>query len=410
MKFNKIFSFIAVGMMSLGFAACSDSEPEYTQGVPANKDGVHFSNIEGNSINLTQNQNMIEVNLYREKADDDLTVKLSASDVPGLPAGTFDVPASVHFAKGVKMAVVGIPVIFANIEPNTEYPLTISIDLADSTPYGVQSKTFNVAFITWTSWRLVGTGVWTYTALWKGALEVPVYVRQSTVDRNIYEYRCGNFGDPNIPENQQDGPLNGVNYYITYNAADGSVSFPPTNTEFMHPTYNEYVWCSGASDYIREVAPAAAQKPAFLRPNSFDTETGLVALNMYYYISLGGWGPSYEYLQIPGYVNYKVEVEANGRYIDGNGKESQVLSIYMPESIKEAKYQVYSGTLTEAEAEAKAKGLDDDENAKTLDASDNVAFEITEGKYTVVVAGYDEEGQYRSFAYLTFDFASDNKD
>lgn len=412
MKFNKIFSFIAVGMMSLGFASCSDSEPEYNQGVAANKDGVYFSSVEGNTINLTQNQSMIEVNLYREKTDDDLTVTLSATDVPELPAGTFNVPTSVHFAKGSNMAVVNIPLQFANIEANKEYALTLSVGAEDSTPYGMPSKTFTIVYAPWTSWQLLGNGTWTLTGAFSGVLNIPVYRRQSALDPNIYQYRCGNLGDPNVAEDNQIGMINdGCNYIFTYNASTGAITLEPTNTYFVNE--GQYIWCASTYDYCKSVNPGfAGETPLdyILRMNYYDAEAGLFTINMVYYDSEGAYSQSAEFLQLPGFTNYKVQVETNGHYVDEKGTETQVLSIFMPEAIKEAKYQIYSGALTEAEAEAKAQTLSDDENAKTIDASGNVAVELTEGKYTVVVAGYDEAGTYRSFAFLVFDFTSVKSD
>lgn len=414
MKFNKIFSFLAVGMMSLGFAACSDSEPEYTQGASANKDGVYFSSVEGNAIDLTLNQSMIEVNLYREKTDDDLDVTLTASSMPELPAGTFNVPTTVHFAKGADMAVVNIPIVFDNFEPNKEYALTLSVGAEDSTPYGMPSKTFTVVYAPWTSWKLLGNGSWTYANIWSGSDVGPVYRRQSSVDPNVYQYRCGNIGDPNVAEDDQFGFGSGaVNYIIDYNATTGAVTFAPTNTGAFNSNYNQYVYCASTYNYVKEVNPSAAgETPAenFLKLNSFDPETGLFSISMFYYVAEGGWGPKYEYLQLPGYTNYKVQVETNGHYVDEKGTETQVLSIFMPESISEVRYQIYSGSLTAAQAEAKAQALSSDDNAKTLDASGNVAVELTEGKYTVVVSGYDESGTYRSYAYLVFDFESVQKD
>lgn len=411
MKFNKIFSFLAVGMMSLGFAACSDSEPEYTPGASANKDGVYFSSVEGNTIDLTLNQSMIEVNLYREKTDDDLDVTLTASCMPELPAGTFNVPTSVHFAKGADMAVVNIPIVFDNFEPNKEYALTLSVGLEDSTPYGMPSKTFTVVYAPWTSWQLLGTGTWTFTGVFKMTDNCPVYRRQSSVDPNIYQYRCGNVGDPNIPEGDQYGLVYGCNYIFTYNTSTGAITFEPTNTLYINE--GQYIYCASTYNYCKDVNPSfAGEIPLdyILRMNSYDAESGLFTINMVYYDGEGPYSQSAEYLQLPGFTNYKVQVQTNGHYIDEKGTETQVLSIFMPESISEVKYQIYSGSLTEAEAEAKAQALSSDDNAKTLDASGNVAVELTEGKYTVVVAGYDESGTYRSFAYLVFDFTSVKSD
>lgn len=412
MKFNKIFSFLAVGMMSLGFAACSDSEPEYTQGASANKDGVYFSSVEGSSIDLTLNQSMIEVNLYREKTDDDLDVTLTASSMPELPAGTFNVPTNVHFAKGADMAVVNIPIVFDNFEPNKEYALTLSVGAEDSTPYGMPSKTFTVVYAPWTSWKLLGTGTWTLTGAFSGTLNIPVYRRQSALDSNIYQYRCGNLGDPNIAEDNQIGMINdGCNYTFTYNASTGAITLEPTNTYFVNA--GQYIWCASTYDYCKSVNPGfAGDTPLdyILGMNYYDAEAGLFTINMVYYDSEGPYSQSAEFLQLPGFTNYKVQVETNGHYVDEKGTETQVLSIFMPEAISEVRYQIYSGALTEDEAEAKAQTLSDDENAKTLDASGNVAVELTEGKYTVIVAGYDESGTYRSYAYLVFDFESVQKD
>lgn len=400
--------------MTLGFAACSESEPQHTQGDAPNKDGVFFSLDDTDVIQLEEYQQSFTINLYREKVDEALTVSLS-SQATGEPC-PFVIPSLVQFEKGQNMVPIEIGVEFSNVVAEQKYVISLSVGDEEGTPYGLSSRMFTVSYEPYTPWEYIGDGTYTYTCIWSlEDNEVPVYRRQSSIDPNRYQYRLGNVGDASVPEAQQYGMAYGVNYYIEYNEATKAVSFPPVGTLYSYETYGE-VWCASVYDYCKDINPEFAGTltlDQLLSLNDFNEKTGLFTINMRYYIGSQpklGFQNGEEYLQLPGYTDYTVAVNTNGHHVADNGDETQVLSIYMSENIASVKYGVFSGALTEAQAETEAKALVENPDAGVLTASGNIAVALEPGTYTAVVAGLDDKETFQSFDYITFEFVSVKSD
>lgn len=418
MKFNKLFSIIALGAMAAGLAACSDSEPQRMQGDAPNKDGVFFSLDDSDVIQLENQQSSFTINLYREKTDEALTVSLS-SEATGEPC-PFVIPSLVQFEKGESVVPIEIGVLFSDVVAEQKYSIALSVGDEEGTPYGLSSRLFTVSYEPYTPWEYIGDGTYTYTCLWTlEDPEVPVYCRQSAIDPNRYQYRLGNVGDASVPESSQYGMAYGVNYLIEYNKATKAVTFPPVGTAYIHSesgtSFGE-VFCASVYDYCKDINPAFAGNTPLdqlLTLNSFDEKTGLFTVNMRYYIGSQptlGFTNGEEYLQLPGYTDYTVSVNTNGHHVADNGDETQVLSIYMSENIASVKYGVFAGSLTEAQAETQAKALVEDPDAGVLTATGNIAVALEPGTYTAVIAGLDDKENYQSFDYITFEFVSVKSD
>lgn len=413
MKFNKIFSMFALGALAASMAACSDDEPQRGESPAVNNDGVYFATPATEIVPLVTDQTSFKVNIYREKADGELTVTLaSTSDVADAP---FKAPSSVTFAAGAKEAVIDITVDFAAVEANKKYNMQLSVGDAEGTPYALPTKNLVISYEPWSPWtRLDGYGTYTYTQYWSlEDNEVPVYVRQSLVDTNIVQYRCGDVGDESIPEADQYGMAYGVNYIFELNKATGAVTMQPTNTLYLNTKYNEYVYVADLYTYCKDVNPSfAGDYPVetFAKASYFDEETGMFNLDLAYYISAGVFAEGYEYLQLPGYTNYSVELALNGHWVEEDGTESQIVSIAMSEAVAQVKYEVYNGKLSEAQAQAQAEKIAADADAETVKSGGNISLMLTPGTYTMVAAGIDATGTYRTFAYITFDFESVKSD
>lgn len=404
---------LALGALAATMAACSDDEPQRGESPVPNSDGVYFAAPATEDVDLTTDQTSFEVTIYREKKENELTVSLTTAMAE--ENAPFTVPTSVTFPAGVSEMTIDVAVDFANVEANKTYVMQISVGDAQGTPYALDAKTLNVVYAPWSDWKYMGLGTYTYACVWSlEDDEVPVYVRQSLVDGDVYQYRCGDVGDTSVPEADWYGMAYGVNYVIEYNKSTGAVTFAPTNTMFPYEDYG-YVWCASVYDYAKIVPEyiGSMTLEQALSLNEFDDELGLFSINMRYYIGAQptmGFTNAYEYLQLPGYTSYGIQINLNGHYVAENGDESQVVSIAMTSSLSEVKYNVYDGKLTEAQAEAKAKELAEDADALSVKEGGNISISVDPGTYTIVAAGLDETGTYRTYSYLTFDFESVKSD
>ncbi|MCM1482949.1 MAG: hypothetical protein NC043_01315 [Muribaculaceae bacterium] len=414
MKLNKIFSMLALGAMAAFMTACSDDEPQRGESPAANSDGVYFAAPATEAVALENGQTSFNINVYREKTADALTISVASSKSEADAPFTF--PTTVSFPAGADMATINVLVDFASVEPNKKYSMQVSVGDADGTPYGLPVKNIVASYEPWTEWALMqGAGRWTFSAYLSGYSNIPVYVRQSLVDKNIYQYQAGNLGMAGVPAADQRGVAPGyfdVNYVVEYNKATGLVTVPVVNTGAVYEDMNSDILCCDVYTYCKDVNPTFAGNATLAQLaslNSFNEETGLFTIDMRYYLEVNqtlGFSDSFEYLQLPGYTQYGVEVALNGHYIDETGAETQIISIAMTETIAEVKYGIYSGKLSEEEAEAKAQELAEDPDAASIKGGGNIALTLDPATYTFVAAGVDENGTYRTFDYVTFDYVS----
>lgn len=409
MKFK---SLLIAGICAMAFAgtSCTD-ETKYTPGTPDVTDGAYFPTTTATSIALLENQQEFTVTLCRTNTKEAANVAL-ATDA----TSEFTVPAIANFAPGQESVDLTIGVDFAAIEPNKTYKFSIQIDPEMASDYGVGTLNLSVLYAPWSEWKRLGGndefGTYTYNNAFVGGDEqAPVYVRQALTDPDQYQYRVGDYGVESVPESDQAcltmmgyAPYNLI---INYNKSTGVVTVPicATGTSYQ----SNMIYVADAYTYGTEVNPdfiAGIDPNRVLAMNGYNAELGRFTLMNVYYTSAWIGGNKVEYLQLPGYHREEVSVELNGQYTSPAGEVAQVFNITMSEGITATKYKVYSGSMTEAEAEAQANTLASDVEADKVTASGNIGVNLEDGDYTIVVAGVDNAGALLAWDYLTFSFSA----
>lgn len=409
MKFK---SLLIAGICALAFAgtSCTD-ETKYTPGTVDVTDGAYFPTTTVTSIMLLENQEEFTVTLCRTNTKDAANVAL-ATDA----TSEFTVPAVANFAPGQESVDLTIGVDFAAIEPNKTYKFAIQIDPDLASSYGISTLNLSVLYAPWSDWKRLGgkdeLGTYTYNCPFAaGDEQAAVYVRQALTDPDQYQYRVGDYDVEGVPEKEQSylsllqyAPYNLI---INYNKRTGAVTVPVCAT---HTTYKDnMINVADCYTYGMEVNPnfiAGIDPAEVLAMNSYNAELGRFNLMNVYFTTASTWQNKMEYLQLPGYHREEVSVELNGQYTSPAGEVAQVFNITMSEGITATKYKVYSGSMTEAEAEAQANTLASDVEADKVTASGNIGVNLEDGDYTIVVAGVDNAGALLAWDYLTFSFSA----
>lgn len=129
-----------LGASSLTWTACTESV-DYLAAGAVEGEGVYFSNSDPTTINLDATEGSFTVNVYRSNTGAATQASVTSEFSEGA-ASLFTAPASVDFAEG--SAVAAFTVAYSGIERGTKYTMTLSI--ADGTPYGESSQTYTVVF------------------------------------------------------------------------------------------------------------------------------------------------------------------------------------------------------------------------------------------------------------------------
>lgn len=414
----KIKSFIYSGICALALVGtgCTD-ETKYTPGTPDSNAGAFFPAEETSDIELVSQQQEFFINLCRSNAAEEIVVPITTN-----APSEFTVPQSVNFAAGQDMAQVKVAVNFAAIVPNKVYDFAIQIAPENASTYGISTLNVSVQYAPWSEWvRLGGNnefGTYTYNNPFvSGDEQASVYMRTSLDNPDQLQYRIGDYEVAGVAENDQTAltmmgyaPYNMV---IEYNKATGAVIVPNTNcvTQYQNSPIHA-ACCYTFGTQIKPSFIEGVDPDKVLAMSKYDSEKGRFALMMVYFTESLSFnsGNKYEYLQLPGFEQYNLEVSLNGQYTSAAGETMQVFNIAMSENIANVKYDVYAGTATAAQAEEAAEALAGNEEAKSVTASGNVAVTLEDGDYTVVVAGTDASGKFVAWNYLTFDYSSNAVD
>jgi len=402
MKFNKIFAALAAVALAGGFASCSDDKDEYTPASPAGNAEVYFDRDQATTVNLTNGQTEITLPVYRVVADEAMTVNISSVN----PSGIFTVPPSVSFEAGSKETEFTVNLDWDQVEGSVDYILTLTIDQAQTSPYGLSQITLNASYAPWSEWEpLTKDGAEigaTYTTfLFNFAMYFPeVQVRHSLLDEinnskndegewEHLQYRMCNYiaSDDNqayIGFIMYDGPL-----LVSRNTKTNAVSISLTPIGYTHA----------------ELGDLYLYSPESLG-STFDPVTGLFMINCYY-LNLEGYGyQGTDLLQLDGYVDYSVTMTEGGHYIDANGTDYQVIKASFSEDISSVKYVLVSGSPIADVILATAEKIDKGElDAQTLTAPGAMAFAIEEkGTYTVIAVAYDKNEKMVHTDTFTFNY------
>ena len=183
MKFNKILSLPALALTLFGLGACSD-EVKYDPAQPEANAEVYFAAATPTTVALENDQNVINIPIYRANTSGAITVAMSSSQtLDGEPINIFSVPGDVTFADGSDVAIVSVNLDFSNIEANKQYSLTMSIEDAAQTPYGKRMQTFSISYAPWSEWKLNNElAAYTFGLFYDGTYDCVIRERSNLLD------------------------------------------------------------------------------------------------------------------------------------------------------------------------------------------------------------------------------------
>ena len=390
----KLFNKLTAAMLSValmaGVSSCTEVAEYEAPQVPNNAQ-VYFPNTASSTISLNNEQDSFAVKVCREVAGGELVVALNiVSD----SADVFTFPESVVFEADSTVAYIPVTFDFANILPDTDYPISIELLGDDTTPYGASVVNLVVKYAPWSEWEKFATAQNELTVYWGGVLSgIQVYQRNSLLDPTKMQFTFENYP--------------GYDMVIDYDATTGLCSVAPTEVNFVNTTYNLPVLVADSKTYS-ELVPRFLENDE-VKPSTFNPETGLFSLHLVYFIELGWFGAGYEYLQLDGYTqpDYSVTIESKGHYIGTDEVDNALVYIHKGADAFSYKYAIEAGALDGAGLNAMLGGIIDG-TIESVEAEESGyhLFPLTEaGPYTVVAVTFDKAGEALEANYLTFEFA-----
>lgn len=409
MKFNKIFAVPALALALLGLGACTD-EVKYDPAEPESNAEVFFASTTPSSISLDNDQNSFSVDIYRANKQGSITVALSGTSTDNL----FTIPSQVTFADGSDVASVPVDFNFSSIEANKSYNVTITIDDAAATSYGKRTQTIAVKYAPWTEWVVSKQyGEITLGVRTSGTYDCVIKSRSNLLDPNEVQYMVVGEDD----ETYGNYALYGNSFIINLNKATNVLSVAPQDIDWPYnnngtpcPCYivDSYTFYTQVVDASKLSTPVDPED--FKDGSNLDPETGMMTLDLVYYIDMGnkqiGWfGPGYEFLQLPGYPDYKLYFSNNGTQITEKGEELAVVTIAMGNDVNGFAMKLVDGYLSADEIEEVADAIKADANATIYYNGGDYTFPVkTDGYKTLVCVTYNEKGESIGTQYYQFNY------
>lgn len=370
----------------MGLAACTDKVDYEPTEMPAGQE-VYFPNNGQTTFALATDQSSVAVEVLRTNSADAVSVPVTATaTVGGAATSIFNVPATVNFAAGSKQADITISFDFSQIEPDTEYTVTLKIDGADRSAYGLGEQTVTISYAPWSDWKkLDGDGTYTPAFYSWGIPDVPVsiYVRNSLINPDNVEYL--------IPGLYDD------DFILQLNKKTNVVTIPRFDTGDIDDD-DSVIYGIGSSSF-----GWSGDYADFNEPSEYDPERGLFTLSITFYSNLGAWAPVTEYVQLPGFADLNVYFANAGTLISEDNIEYTMVDITKSNDLAAFTYTFKQGYLDEDEIKAIVKEMEEDENPTFETASGTFKFPVTEEDYyTLITVGYDEG--YNPVCYNVFRF------
>lgn len=463
MKFNKIISALMGGAFLFGMAACTD-EVEYTPAEVIPGNNVYFPVDESATVEIGVDATSCDVYLYREGADDVLTVGLEGqvTDKQGNPmTDIFTVPTQVTFPAGVKKVPIVIDLDLDKVEPEYEYQLDLKVKGEDTSIYGLTERTFTLIYSPWSEWKVyrydpatsemipvstpdydnqgvTAMATVTLQEVLAGVYEVPLYVRGSLVNDNKFQLLFPDpvayelySADPDYDPIAVTGDIQTGNRFVYNMTIDKTWTFtnegenvpfvivPRTMTGLTYQGGGEiffadvlsYYTDSYNGQYDMQFIYDRLLVPNDITPAYYDAKAGMIILNTAAStVALdanGQWlGSKVETVLLPGFKDYDVTMEYSGNFVNPQGKETAQIQAVKGADVASFAYKCVAGALTQAQVDAVAEEIKADANAELIyDATATLSFSLPEdGKYTVVTVSYNEGGEAVATTAYTFDY------
>ncbi len=427
MKLNKYISFGAVALITVaGLSSCdSKNDPAYIPaGTVSDSQRVFFLKNAYTQI-VSADETSFDFLIYRPDLnvfDDNgnvtaempaqtvaISSSCSESDVLG---NMITLPSEVSFEAGSPNAIIKVTFDPSKMTGNHNYPVVITVDPAYANEYSITQTTLNINKEEYTDWAPFvvgeptevrnGEGSYTFTQYYSGT-EDPVRVLARSVPTNPDDIQ---FQFQWLIDN--DDPSLGWETFMTAYTKDGGNVVHVDPQEFAYASnYGEMVIVADTYTYTGN--------DQYKGLTTFDPETGLFTLNLYYYISLGGFGNGNEFLQLRGYKDtnvYELTVTPHGQ-VEVEGKDYEMINFAFTEAVTYVDYTVVEGELEEEEVNQVIEKMTDPDQKEytisTIEKSQNVALSFpSSGDYTVVAVGYnvavDGTVEAKCSAYASFSF------
>ena len=396
MKFNKIIALPALALTMWGLGACTD-EVKYDPAEELQTPQVYFPTTTPSSIDIEENQTSVTINVERVNTSGAISVPVTASaTVGGEATDIFTVSTVAAFAEGSNTAPITIDFDFAKIKQETKYTISLNLEGADLTPYGKSSQTVTLQYAPWSSWtKLKGTAVYNLNASYSGTLGMNVEKRQSLLSPENVQYR---FTASQIFSN----PLV-INVNTKTNIA--RVGYQNTGDKYE----NNPVYICDYYTYYSEVRPdvenAAALAEQYKNASTFNPKTGVIRFPARWYVpALKGGRSGVEFIQLPGFPDYSMEVSNNGTFIsEDDYQEFAVVDVVKGPDVASYAIGFYQGRLSSKEITEKADAMKANVDQVLYPASRSFQFPVNEeDDYTVVIVPYDADGNPQATYSYTF--------
>lgn len=392
-SFGILLSILAIAT----FNSCEE-EADYTPATAPAGERVYFPSTAGSQIDITQETETFEISVCRTAAGEAMSVPVVVT-ADSLANTVFDFPATIEFADSAKTASYTISVKEGVVpEYDVYYNVSIAIDESMTTPYGISTYEFTVGVpAPWSEWAPIEgheEGTFNFSLYVKGSYSIPVSYREYKLDDVTAQFKLhtteiGANSDIIVNYNKETGACQvGVHYFLD------SEKYGPVFVSDM-PHY-----------------PLQPGIPYDNYPCSFDPETGLMSLNLIYFVSAdlgsaatGYFGQGVETVQLDGFkqYDYSLAMQYRGHYVDNNGVDNAVIST--TKGVDVAQY-LMTVIGSDEDAQATVSGmLDGSVPCDTLSESGFYAYPITEsGNYVALAITFDAEGNAMDAYTEEFEF------
>ena len=392
-------SYIALAVLALGFNACTE-EIEYSPAENPVNEQVYFANTNGAQIDIALDAKSFDVAVSRAVAGAAANIDITVT-ADSLANTIFEFPETVEFADSATTAIYTVAVKDgAVLEYDDYHNITIAVDESLATPYGNYSYSFKVGVpAPWGEWAPIKgheDGTFNFSLYVSGSYPIgKVLYREHMIDQTRAQFllqltAIGANEDMIVDYNKETHQCQvGVHYFLD------------------HTTYGP-VFVSDMPHY-----PLQPGIPYDNYPCSFDPETGVMSLNLIYFISteLGSSANGYfangvETMQLSGYkqYDYSFSMVFDGKHTEqGENKEYAVFNIVKGADISKYLFHVVEeGNDLDATIAGMADGTI---GCMELTESTVLHYPMEKsGKYVALAITYDAEGNAHSEYSTNFEF------
>lgn len=412
MKLYKL-SILALALAGT-MAACSDDD----YNAPAATPGAFFPVESPDMVVLPFDGNTVEITMRRNTPNipSDETFKLSVDD----PSGLFNIPSTVTFTGHEVTAPLTVTFDPNKIETDKEYPVTITIEGA-ANKWGITTYSFVFDRKTPLEITNLGDGIFIYNALLEGGGYYNVIKTVNPNEPNIEVYTVEDWFDvTGSPEKNLDITVH-TDVIMPNGYPYAEISLTSLGIAFQE---FEELGFMGFADFVMWLNDMTIDDMVaenwtlynssgnqIISPNNvsyFDTDRGVfhifdvyVGFNNNQYG--GAYGPFDEYLYLPGYPDYDVEINYLGYFTNADDEITAMGELYAGEDVETVDVYNVAGDDVQEAIEAILNGEIEGETI-TPENTDAISVKFNvpgAGTYTMIAIA-NGNGEAQGFDYATY--------